>query len=470
MPLWTVSLRGKPSIFLRGNEVQLRLSASKSLALYLIVRGTDGATREELAGELWPNHSENARVYLRRAAKELVDAGFPIWSNRERLGINFSKITHDWPTTGGVISPETWLESIPGQWVSEARKSIAVEPTPTTIETADFLDEFWKYVWKQNPKVLASFLASYHRTTLGPNVHEDLLEVCRDLLQKLDPLSVDRAKIQLLAGRLARIKTQHLLGERLLLEGIDFHVCKEDVRLAIEFADELSFLYLVTRQWREADRWAGYAFRLAESASDRVGMAIAFDAIGRALWQVGNYEPAAKAYLRAFGQETDTGRRVAIAANLSFIRWMNATETVVPEINEKDTFINDYTRAAFCFGRYARCIGAGDPKGAAAAITESLKLVVKNEMERFVLLSLDAAAICLYQLGEPHFATAILRRCMTLRLHIQHQHAPMEKDAIRRHAPGPYFGKEHQRHYQTLKNLEAGEIATLAIRRIRTYM
>lgn len=448
----------------------LRLSASKELVLYLIIHGVNGVTREELASELWPDHPKNARVYLRRVTKELSDIGFPIWSKRERIGLNFSQITHDWPAAGGVSSPETWLESIHGRWVSNARSSISTQPTVANRETAAFLGEFWSFVSQHNPKVLASFLASHHRTTLGPNVHEDLLEVCRDLLQKLNPLSVDRAKIQLLAGRLARMKTQYLLSERLLLEGIDFHACKEDVRLAIEFADELSFLYMVTRQWKDAERWAGYAFRIAESASDRVGMAIAFDAIGRALWQVGNYEHAARAYSRAFAQESDTGRKVAIAANLSFIRWIHGTPTELPEVDENESYINDYTRAAYCFGRYAQAIGNRKPNEAIPYAAEALELVAKNEMERFILVNLDAAAIVLYQLGDTNLASALIRKGIALRLQIHHPHAPMERDAIRRFAPGPYFGREQQQQYRSVRALEPAELASFVVKRLRTYM
>lgn len=489
MPHWSIRLLGTLQFERDGETFKPRTIHQGLLAARLCAYHPKPVLRLETAEMLWPQAPRpNALAYLRRAVMELRNAGFPILSRGEELSLEKEKIACDLIS---LLEAEGWadvprdgseaLEGIEHPIASEVRHVFETirhqlstdgfaqgKSSPDLPGHSEVLGRLGSHVVDAHPEIAIEFLVHHADLFAKGALQDSLLELARKLTAHDSPQTDASLRLRIMAAKVARQRTKYRLAERWLSQALP--LCRERKLFGdlAELYGEYSFLEMERRAWDDVRTYSELAVAAALEFGDTETLSTAYSSLGRTQWQLRAYEESAKNLLLAYRHTKIHQRRVAILANLSYLWGVLQIPFDLPAaepLGEGDGFYeagaNSYRQFATHFGRKEFALAAK-----AAAVT--LEITAKNDMDRLFCVALDCAAIAFASLGRNLEAAASVRISSRLRNQIGHPRAPMEKDSIRMHVPGPFIGPHIAQVESLLRSDDLAATAARVSRRLRT--
>ncbi len=489
MPHWSIRLLGTLQFERDGKTFKPRTIHQGLLIARLCACHPMPVLRLETAGMLWPLAPRtNAFAYLRRAVMELRRVGFPILSRGEELSVDAEKIVCDLialrKAEGWADLPPDGAEALEGiehpiagevRFAFEAVRhqlsaSGFLKDKPSTDLPAqnEALGRLGSHTVEAHPEIAIEFLADHPDLFTKSALQDSLLDLARKLTAPDSPQTDASLRLRIMAAKVARQRTKYRLAERWLSQALP--LCRER-RLFGDLAElygEYSFLEMERRAWGDARTYSELAVEAALEYGDAETLSTAYSSLGRTQWQVRAYEESAQNLLLAYHHTKVHQRRVAILANLSYLWGVLQVPFDLPEaepLGEGDGF---YEAGANSYRQFATHFGRKEFRAAAKSAAITIEITAKNDMDRLFCVALDCAALAFASLDQNLEAAACVRISSRLRNQIGHPRAPMEKDSIRMHVPGPFIGSHIAQVENRLFSDDLAITAAQVSRRLRT--
>jgi hypothetical protein len=453
---WKLRLIGSLEIERDGETFRPRIVHQSLLLVRLALHHPKPISRAESAELLWPD-SNNGLAYLRRAVKELRDAGLPIESKEDLISLPEGVIETDLPiNTGSSIPSDLTLNDILvgfdhpiAQEVREAVVEYRSKLAESDLEIVEDNQEkllhrlVGEQVVKLKPEVAIKLLTSNQQGITSKELQDSLITIGQDLIARSDENSPEVLQLQILMARVARLKTRYQLSER-LLESV-LSRCKEEYsELTARVVYEYGSLCLECRQWEKAKAFGVRMAKIAPKLPPSQIHALAYNLSAAILWHTAHYQEGAEMFVKAYQHATTHHERAIIMSNLANVWGLHHANVDLPDYEPDGDIENQglYGRVANTYYRFALAFREKDFRHACTLSAILLELCGKAGLERIFCVALDCAAISLSAEGRGLEARACVRVGTRVRHHLGHLRSPMETDTIRMYVRGPYIGKE----------------------------
>lgn len=475
MAKWSIRILGPFRAERDGVEFRPRTQLQAQLIARLCAHHPEPIMRGETAQLLWPEAGRpRALTYLRRAIMELRQADFPLTTRDDLLLLDPELVSCDLfamrEGEGAGAEETAVLEDFSGAVAEEVRliaASLFGNSSGKGDASRDIFVQFGRYAAGAQPALAAEFLEARPELFAAGGAQDAILDLARLVASSPQPLAHSSVRMLLRAARIARVRTRYRLAEQWLGAAISAaRECGWNGELA-ELYGEYSFLEMERRNWNGARAAGELAVETALAHKNPATLAAACDSFGRIQWQLQDYERAADNYLQAHRLSSDRGRRIAILANLTYIWGVLGVQIDLPEPESIEDTDGYYERGADNYRQFALFFGRGETIPAARAAALNVEMTARNDMERFFCVALDCAVLSLAGLGRRAEAAACLRAGTRMRNQIGHRRAPMERDSLRRHVKGPFFGPDVESVLRKLQSDDPVVLAARVARRLR---
>lgn len=453
---WSIQLLGQFNMESEQGVLRPRIVHQQLLIARLVLHHPSPINRSETANFLWPK-SENAHAYLRRAIMELRAQGVPIQGNRDKLFLPHDSFESDLDSipvlqlTNPQFRAEDTLRGIDHPVAEEIRAEVrkrmhfaAVRTGPATrIDPKEEIQQLFELIGSRliacEPEYSIEILASSRKKVVEAPFDDALLEVGSRLLTESDTDSSHSATLRLIMGRKARLKTHYSAAQELLQKTVTYAQLQNDKETLIRAYYELALVSMETREWDSYLLYAHKCFDTALSSQTKELEGIGYACMGTYKLFNGKYEETVELYQSALKCLEEGVERDAIYNNLAVLKGIvgYAHEIPIPECSEPLCGCKKHRHS---YRKFALRLGEGNPHAAILEALSLLETTAKSSFDRNFCCSLDCFAMALAEMKVPDIARALVRIGSRARWKLGFVRAPLEKDAIRKHLSGPYFG------------------------------
>jgi tetratricopeptide (TPR) repeat protein len=375
---------------------------------------------------------------------ELRKAGVPLEGEGARLSLDLAFV--DWESVGDVL-PEVdhpIAEEARGRQraATEGRRGYGVEALGPSEKLKVWLAE---RLIEEQPEAVLGVLAAHGREMIYDKPTQELLDLYLDAAERVPGLTKEKVKVRQYAAHVADNLTRYALARKLFFEVIEMAQALDMGQEVTQVYGALAHHYAETHDFESAMRYGEMAVEKAMAIDNPRSASGAMINLGHIYGQQLRYEEAVTKFTEAFDLADSIdfeGQKSVAVGSLAFY-WGVLGCPVEPRILDqaKRQASLGYMAVVDAYAQFSLAVGHGDASGAAVEAATQLRLTSESGMERMFYVALDSAAIALAMQGRGVEAAVVVRAGTRFRRNFSGGRSPVEREVVRRHVAGPFFGK-----------------------------